>query len=96
VLPWQPVGWKVRFAADGGSATGTFHDPASFMPARSQRTGTIAAGQGCLCCLVCVLPNCAVSDQDGACGATSGAPRARLSLGRFRPARPRRPTDGHR
>jgi protein-L-isoaspartate O-methyltransferase len=44
VLPWQPGGWtgyKVRLAAHGGSAVGTFHGPANFMPARSQRTGTI-------------------------------------------------------
>jgi protein-L-isoaspartate O-methyltransferase len=44
VLPWQPAGWtgyKVRLTANGESAVGTFHGPASFMPARSQRTGTI-------------------------------------------------------
>lgn len=44
VLPWQPTaraGYKVRLTASGGSAVGTFHGPASFMPARSQRTGTI-------------------------------------------------------
>jgi protein-L-isoaspartate(D-aspartate) O-methyltransferase len=42
VLPWQPAGWtgyKVRLTVSGGSAVGTFHGPASFMPARSQRTG---------------------------------------------------------
>jgi protein-L-isoaspartate(D-aspartate) O-methyltransferase len=44
VLPWQPTHWtgyKVRLVANGGLAVGTFHGPASFMPARSQRTGTI-------------------------------------------------------
>lgn len=44
VLPWQPTGWsgyKVRLTANGGSAVGTFHGPASFMTARSQRPGTI-------------------------------------------------------
>jgi protein-L-isoaspartate O-methyltransferase len=43
VLPWRPAGWqgyKVRLVADSGSAVGTFHGPAAFMPARSQRTGT--------------------------------------------------------
>lgn len=43
VLPWQPAGWtgyKVRLTAGTGSAVGTFHGPANFMPARSQRTGT--------------------------------------------------------
>ena len=42
VLPWQPAGWtgyKVRLTASGGSAVGTFHGPAHFMTARSQRTG---------------------------------------------------------
>ncbi|HEY3907489.1 MAG TPA: methyltransferase domain-containing protein [Streptosporangiaceae bacterium] len=43
VLPWQPAGWtghKVRLTASSGSAVGTFHGPANFMTARSQRTGT--------------------------------------------------------
>ncbi len=45
VLPWRPAGWQgytVRLTASGdGSAVGTFHGPAAFMPARSQRAGTI-------------------------------------------------------
>jgi protein-L-isoaspartate(D-aspartate) O-methyltransferase len=45
VLPWRPAGWqgyKVRLTAGGdGSAVGTFHGPATYMAARSQRTGTI-------------------------------------------------------
>jgi protein-L-isoaspartate O-methyltransferase len=45
VLPWRPAGWTgymVRLTTSGdGSAIGTFHGPASYMAARSQRTGTV-------------------------------------------------------